>query len=98
MLASRFSDLMVDPKARGAVRNRRTSVRDKPSLLRNCRQLEVGAVDRNIELGLVLIPAEVLAEQRAEVERLQAFSHGGDIDLHDGRLSVSRFSAAPASR
>jgi hypothetical protein len=31
----------------------------------------------------VIVPAQVLAEQRLEVVRLEALSYCGDIDLHE---------------
>src|SRR5437870_243524 len=81
MLASGFGDLVVDLEAHGPVRNRRADVGDEAALLGHCRKVDGIAVDGDVELGLVLVPAQVLAEKRVEVERLQALPNGGDIEL-----------------
>ncbi len=44
--------------------------------------MERVAVDGNIEPGMMIVPAEMLAEERAEIEFFQALPHCGHIDLH----------------
>jgi hypothetical protein len=56
--------------------------------LRDGGELYEGAVDRHFERGLVLVPTQVFAKERGEVERLQALSHGGNVEVHGIRSVV----------
>ncbi len=70
MLTGTFGDLLVDFQANRALGNRGANVSRKPSLLSDRRQSERGAVDRHLEMGLVIVPPQLLAEESGKIERL----------------------------
>ena len=71
---------------------------DEAPFLGDGRQTDGVAVHGNVEVGLMLVPAQVLVEEGLEVEGLQALANCGGINLHfpaslDHSISFLRKSA-----
>jgi hypothetical protein len=98
VLPGRFGDLLIDLQANGALGNGIAHEGREAALLGYGIQADRVVVDRDVEMRLVIVPAQVLAEQRAEVKRLQARPDRRGVELHGHRPSINRSCAAPTSK
>ncbi len=67
-LADGFGDPLINVEARGALGNLRADVDNKPPFLDDGGQVDSGAANGDIKLGLVIVPTEVFTKERFEVE------------------------------
>jgi hypothetical protein len=98
VFAGRLGDLVVDFATNVAIGNRGTNVSGKATLLCDCNKMVRLAIDRDVECGLVLIPAQMFAEERAEVKGFQALPNGFDVELHAAHPSITWSPAGPESK
>ena len=68
MLAGGLGNLMIDLQARGPIWDRGADKGYKTTLLGDSDQLEGPAVQSDIKLGLVIIPAQMFAKEGLEIE------------------------------
>ena len=82
MLADGLCDLVVNLEARRAVQHGTADESDEAAFLGDGRQADGVAVHGDVEVGLMLVPAQVLVEEGLEVEGLQGLPNGGNVNLH----------------